>query len=278
MEFNRFGNSRKANIESNVTTPSRFGHSKQLLNSPELKALTGADNALRIWLDRPNRCWKLSKGMRCIPLAQADEVWEKCQNYMQVERPALVAKCGEAYLAQVAEAQRELGPDHFNPKDYPTVEVFLREFDMDFNIMSFNVPENLQVASPKVYAAAAAKNSETMKVAAEEIQTAQRVLFQAYVDELINTLAPSDGKKKKLNKAKIEKLQEFITGFNFRNVANDDELKGEVEKLRALMEGIDVDMVKSNDRLKADMIEAFRQASGTMNAMAEVRGRKIRAV
>src|SRR5208282_5785987 len=110
LAFDRFGNSRKAEVKSDVATPSRFGHSKRLLNSPELKALTGADNALRLWLDSPNRCWKLSKGMRCIPLEQADEVWEKCQQYMTVDRPVLVKKCGDAYLAQIAEAQKELGP------------------------------------------------------------------------------------------------------------------------------------------------------------------------
>jgi len=277
LAFDRFGNSRKAEVKSDVATPDRFGHSKRLLNSPELKALTGQDNALRLWLDQPNRCWKLTKGMRCIPLAQADEVWDRCSQYQQVDRPKLVAACGAAYLAQIAEAQKELGPDHFNAKDYPTVEKFLAEFDMDFNIMSFAVPENLAVASPKVYAAATAKNSETLKIAQEEILEAQRALFSLYVTELMNTLAPTDGKKKKLNKAKIEKLQEFISTFDLRNVPNDDELKAEVAKLQLIMTGIDVDMIKNSDQLKAQLIEKFQQASGTMNALAEVKGRKIRA-
>lgn len=277
LTFDRFGNSRKAEVKTDVATPDRFGHSKRLLNSPELKAITGADNALRLWLDAPNRCWQLSKGMRCVPIAQADEVWDRCQQYQLVDRPLLVKKCGDAYLAQIAEAQKELGPEHFNQKDYPTLEKFLAEFDMNFNIMSFTVPADLQIASPKVFAAATAKNSETLKIAQEEIQNAQRALFTAFVDELMATLAPTDGKKKKLCKSKVEKLQEFLTTFDLRNVAGDDALKAEVTKLQLIMTGVDVDMIKNSDALKAEMIQKFQQVSGTMNALAEVKGRKIRA-
>jgi len=68
-----------------------------------------------------------------------------------------------------------------------------------------------------------------------------------------------------------------LTTFDLRNVAGDDALKAEVTKLQLIMTGVDVDMIKNSDALKAEMIQKFQQVSGTMNALAEVRGRKIRA-
>ena len=277
IEFNRFGNSRKADVEMTVEVPDRFSHSKRLLNSPELKEVNKQDNALRVWLDKGNRCWRLSKGMRCVPYDAVDEVWERCNTYMNTTRPALVTKCGEAYLAQVAEAQKELGKD-FNPKDYPALAVFLAEFDMAFSLMSFTTPEKLKIVSPKVYAVEKAKEAENLKLATEEIRTSMRVLFTEYVDQLMDVISPTvDGKKKRLHKSKVEKLQAFLNTFDMRNVTDDAMLQSEVDKLKLIMKGVDVQNIKDSDGLKAELAAKFAEVSGTMNSLTEVKGRKIRA-
>lgn len=276
IEFNRFGNSRKVEVEANTTAAQdRFRHNKRLLNSPELAEITKRDGALRVWLDKPNRCWKLGQSMRCVPYDLVDEVFEKCNSYLN-ERPALVSVCGDVYLQQIAEAQKDLGPQ-FNAEDYPTLAEFLKEFDMTFKILTFSTPEKLKIVSPKVYAIEKAKEAEQLKLASAEIRTAQRVLLAEYVDKLLETLKPTEGKKKKLHKATVEKLQDFLATFNLRNVTDDAELKGQVDKLQLIMAGVDTDKIKNSDNLKADIVKSFSEASGFMNNLVEVKGRKIRA-
>ena len=276
IEFNRFGNSRKVDVKvETAASQDRFRHNKTLLNSPELQEIAKRDSALRVWLDKPNRCWRLGASMRCVAYDLVDEVFEKCNAYLN-ERPSLVEACGQVYLQQIAEAQKDLGPQ-FNADDYPTLEEFLKEFDMTFKILTFSTPEKLKITSPKVYAMEKAKEAEQLKLASVEIRTAQRVLLAEYVNKLLETLKPSEGKKKKLHKATVEKLQDFLITFDLRNVTDDAELKTQVDKLQLIMAGVDTEKIKNSDNLKADIIKSFSEASEFVSNLPEVKGRKIRA-
>jgi hypothetical protein len=276
IEFNRFGNSRKVDVKvETAASQDRFRHNKTLLNSPELQEIAKRDSALRVWLDKPNRCWRLGASMRCVAYDLVDEVFEKCNAYLN-ERPSLVEACGQVYLQQIAEAQKDLGPQ-FNADDYPTLEEFLKEFDMTFKILTFSTPEKLKITSPKVYAMEKAKESEQLKLASVEIRAAQRVLLAEYVNKLLETLKPTEGKKKKLHKATVEKLQDFLITFDLRNVTDDAELKTQVDKLQLIMAGVDTEKIKNSDNLKADIIKSFSEASEFVSNLPEVKGRKIRA-
>jgi hypothetical protein len=276
LEFDRFGNSRKADVEANTTAnQDRFAHSKRLLDSPELAEISKQDGALRVWLDQPGRCWKQGKSLRFVLLHRADEVYERCIEYQSITRPALVQKFLEVYIAQIAESQKDLGPQ-FDASQYPSLEEVKKEFDMTFQLVTFNTPDVLKVASPKVYAAEKEKASQVLMSAAEELKSGMRALFQECVARLLDALSPTEGKKKKLHKSAVEKLQNFLTAFNLDNVNNDSELQVEVEKLKLIMTGVDVDKIKESDNLKADLVAKFAEVSTNMTNLVTVKGRKIR--
>jgi hypothetical protein len=104
-----------------------------------------------------------------------------------------------------------------------------------------------------------------------------RALFQEYVAKLLDVLSPStDGKKKKLHKSAVEKLQTFLNTFDLRNVTDDTELQAEVAKLKLIMEGVDTDKIKESDNLKADLVTKFAEVNTDMMNLVAVKGRKIR--
>lgn len=277
LEFNRFGNSRKADVEAKTTAnQNRFRHSKQLLDSPELAEIIKQDNALRVWLDKPNRCWKYGKSMRVLSFDQVDEVFEKCSEYEHKIRPALIDAFCAKYIDQVAQAQKDLGPQ-WVAKDYPSVEDVRKEFDMEWKFPTMETSEKLKVLSPKLYALEVEKEASKLAVVTEEITQGMRTLMKEYVDKLLDTLSPStDGKKKKLHASAVVKLQEFLNTFNLRNVTDDAQLGAEVAKLKMLMSGVDADKIKESDTLKADLVAAFDSASKNLDNLVETKGRKFR--
>jgi hypothetical protein len=277
LDFNSFGNSKKAHVEVKTdANQERFTHSKRLLNSPELKAIKKADVALKMWLDTPTRCWSFTRSMRFVPLDLVEEVYEVCSKYQSLTRPKLVKDFVAAYLEQVAEAQKELGSE-FNSHDYPTVEQVEQEFSFDFKFLSFSTPDKLKAISPALYLAEKEKAHKSLMSAASEVRDGMRLVFQEMVDHLVTILTPdSDGKKKRLHTSTVGKLQDFLNTFELRNVTNDDELQGEVSKLKALMAGVNTEQIKESDNLQADIIAKFSEVSKNMHELVQVSGRKFR--
>ncbi len=280
LEFGRFGNTRKANVEAKTeANQDRFTHNKRLLNSPELAEIIKQDAALRSWLDKPNRCWKYggrSGTMRVLSNDQVDEVFDRCREYETQTRPVLIKAFCDAYLSQVAEAQKDLGPE-FYAKQYPPVEEVLACFEMYWTFPSYATDEKLKVISPKVYALKTEEAAGKLTIAVEELQQGMRVLLKDYVDKLLGVLKPIDGKKKKLTKSSITKLQDFLNTFNLRNVTDDLQLQAEVDKLKMIMSGVDADKIKESDSLKVDLTAKFAEASTTLTNLVEVTGRKFRS-
>ena len=280
VEFSRFGNSRKADVEANTTAvQNRFVHTKRLLNSPELAEIVKQDAALRSWLDKPNRSWKYggrSGTMRVLSLDQVEEVFDRIYKYEHEIRPELIKAFGAAYLAQVAEAQTDLGPQ-FDAKEYPPVEEVLASFEMYWTFPSYSTDEKLKVISPKLYALKTEEAAGKLTIAVEEIQQGMRVLLKEYVDKLLGVLTPTEGKKKKLTKSSITKLQDFLNTFNLRNVTDDAQLQVEVDKLKMIMSGVDAEKIKESDSLKVDLSAVFAASSTNLTNLVEVTGRKFRS-
>jgi len=278
LEFERYGNSRKAEVQ--VVTDGkqdRFASSKRLLNSPELAAIHKADNALKQWIDAPHRCWKYGRsGLRICPMDIVLSVREQCLQYQKVDRPKLVAAAKAVYLDQIKQAEIDLGKD-FRASDYATLEEFESEFSFVFKFFSFDTPEKLKMISPQLFEEEKAKNEETMKSFAEEMTAGMRLYFHSAVSNLLDALKPdSDGKQKKLQPRTVEKLQEYFSTFDFKNIANDAELKAEVDKIKLVMSGIDAEKIRNNEGLQADLAKQLEEVKNSMSAVVETKGRKIR--
>jgi hypothetical protein len=292
VSFGRFGNEKRAHIkaqqangsaevvtsdETTVVTKAkaqRFRHVKKLLESPELEAIRKADENIRIWLD--SKCVPYSEGTRLIPNGNLDEVYEKLTHYQQVERPALVDAFLTVYPEQAKQAESDLADQH-NPYDFPSVEAVKAKFYFDFKILNFGVPSKLKKVSPAIWKAEQEKAAASFAEVTDLIKTSLRVTLHEMVSNLADKLTPSaDGKQKRLWDSTVQQLQEFLNGFDVRNVTDDVELKAQVDKLKLIMVGITADQIKESENLKDTLAKEFAAATQVLGTMTEVKGRKFR--
>ena len=104
--------------------------------------------------------------------------------------------------------------------------------------------------------------------------------------ELVGGLAESltnkeDGSKRKFFPSSVEKITEFLSGFEKRNICNDTELDVEVQKLRKLVEGIDVDKLsagaKGDDALREKVRKQMESVQVNLQSLlVDASARKIK--
>jgi hypothetical protein len=264
ISCSRFGNIRKSNVELNTTANhSRFATNKKLLVSPELKQIAKRDEEVKRSVENFLLPYKV--GCSILPCASAPTVRQILNDYKKVERPALVNAFKAAYTEQVAAAAIEL-KEEFVAADYKPVEAIAADFEFDFDMFSMDLSDEMKEQAHEKIMEAASGIAEALAVAAHEL-----------VSKLADSLsANSDGTAKKIYDKQFVKLQEFLAGFDIRNVVNSVELKAEMDKLKALMAGVDPEKVRENDGLRAGISAEMSKATASLTAMIQHQGRKFR--
>ena len=266
ISCSRFGNIRKSNVELNTTaTHSRFATNKKLLVSPELKQIAKRDEEVKRSVENFLLPYKV--GCSILPCASAPTVRQILNDYKKVERPSLVGIFKAAYVEQVKFAQVEL-KEEFVANDYKPVEAIAADFDFDFDMFSMDLSDEMKEQAHEKIMEAAASIADALTVAAHGL-----------VSKLADSLSSnSDGKAKKIYDSQFTKLQEFLAGFDIKNVTDSKELKGEMDALKAIMNGIDPEKVRENDCLRADIANKMSAATASLTAMVQHKGRKFRDV
>jgi hypothetical protein len=279
LKFSVFGNLRKAHVQATTTAnQKRFKHSKQLLESEELKAIGRADVAIKNVIAPYCLPSNIDSGLRSVPNLNVQKVVDLLDAYQTIDRPALVDIFLDVYEAQVAEAKLEL-KEHFNPGLYPSVEQMKEEFAFEYHFITFGQPpENLKAFAPALYEKEKNKAHKMVLDAAAEVAAAMRTAAAELVTKLADVLKPAeaDGKPKKIFDAHIDNLKEFLNGFDIRNVTDDKALKTEMDKLKQLMNGVDAEKIRHNDGLKLTLSSQISDIAKSVGSMAEVKGRKFR--
>ena len=266
VSCSRFGNVRKSNVELNTTaTHSRFATNKKLLVSPELKQIAKRDEEVKNSVERFLLPYKV--GCSILPCASAPTVRQILNDYKKVERPALVQAFVAAYTEQVKTAAVDL-KEEFDGTDYKQVHEVAADFAFDFDMFSMDLSDEMKEQAHEKIMEAAAGIADALAIAAHEC-----------VSKLAESLsANSDGKVKKIYDKQFVKLQEFLAGFDIRNVTDAKELKHEMDKLKALMQGVDPEKVRENDGLRADLATKMSEATASLTAMVQHKGRVFRDV
>jgi hypothetical protein len=239
---------------------------KRLLDSPQLKAIVKADAELRGWVYLKSLPY--DNGIRLLHADLVPMIEEKLKGY-QAERQALVEGFMSAYYDLCLTAKARLGT-LYNPKDYPTGDVIRAKFYFDWQYMSFAVPESIG----SIDSGLQAKLSEV----ADNVQLLMRESLLEMVSHLANRLSPdAQGNAKILHSTAVTHLQEFLSTFQFRNIANDSELAAVVDKVKALVSGVSAEGLKSNAQWKETVQAGMAKITNQLSGMVEnVPGRKIR--
>ncbi len=274
LTIGSFGNVRKLSTSQIEVDADKamIGANKKLLDSPELKAITSLDGKVRAWLYTRSVPGPFGPGIYLVPLSLVQEVEEKLAEF-QIQRVIRVAEFLGVYESTVAEAQVLLRST-FRPSDYPPIEVVRSRFVLDWMYVSMSAPETLP---PSLLAREQEKYAEKFTQAFGDIQVLLRSSMSELVDHLVDTLSgTADGKKKKFYDTTLTKLQDFLTTFEARNLANDADLDSLVQQARNLVDGMDPATIKKNASVQDAVKSGFTAIQQQLDSMMTERpSRKI---
>jgi hypothetical protein len=166
-----------------------------------------------------------------------------------------------------------------NPTDYPALDMVNARFYFTWRYVAYGVPGQLKTISGRIWQEEREKAAQRFA----EAQTEAQVLLRESMSELVNHMlerleASENGKPKVFKKSTVTNLSDFLATFDFRNIANDSELKEEVDKARVLLTGVTAEEIRSTadlrTRLKAGMSKIAAKLDTMVTTMPR---RKFRA-
>jgi hypothetical protein len=185
----------------------------------------------------------------------------------------------EAFAAVAEEREQEaktrLG-SAFDPNRYPTKGQILEIFSIQFNWFTFGTPDSLMKIDKDMFERERNKKALMVEQAADMATRLLAMEAKGLADHLVDRLTPDvDGNPKRLNKRAIEKITEFLNGFNLRNCGSSKELERYMEEMREILEGVDAPTLRVDDTLKNTVKQKFERLSGALDNMVVTETRFI---
>lgn len=265
VAFHIIGNSKRSYVGVETTADqNRFKVHKQLLDSPELRAISKADFKMRVWLD--NETIPFDMGVKVVSMKKLGHLINVFKEYKEITRPALVAEFVNAYPSLLKAAEEALGPE-FDINQFTPVASVASEFSFDYKILGFEVPGKLKQISSAVYEEEVAKAAAQIKSVTHEIEQAQRTLLLSLIDTLDDKLSED---KIPTQKA-IEKLQKFLADFEINDITGDADTAKLVADLKGLTQGVSSKSIKSTEGFQATLTAKVLSIQKSLEEMVEVR-------
>lgn len=239
--------------------------SKDLLDSPEFKAISKHDSRIGIYMRRICLPSPFKAGIYLVPIGLIEDVDKKLSEMIE-RRKGLVNEFLVVYPAQVSAAKDRLRA-LYNENDYPDVTEVRRAFRVETQFINFSTPGELQTVSRKLFEREKEKAERKWTEAAEEIQQVLRAAMAELVGHMVERLTDVDGKRKKFHKTLVTNMSQFLDTFEKRNITNDADLADIVGKARKALEGVDVDGLKQSDALRENVRLGFEEIKKTVDAM-----------
>lgn len=262
---------------------SRLRHQKMLIDSPELEEIRSQDGKLKRYLE--SKTCRRSESVGFLPKSFLPEVDRVLVAYETIRRPVLVAAFMVEYRKLEAIDFEPLSRSYengglgeqFNRADYPSSNDVERGFGFDYYYRPVG-ETSLSGISNVIIAREVEKEKSVRMQAILEWRDAMRVAGMGAVNMLFEALKPqADGKRKRLYDTTVEKLHEYLTTFNDRDLAGDTAWSKEfVSKLKGIMSGIDKKMLDESEDLKDHVAKKLEELQKNVGSLVQVSGRKFR--
>lgn len=266
--FSRLGNTRKVSTaQIDVDADKAMLHlNKNLLDAREYDAIKTHDGKTRAWLATRALPSMFKEGVFRVPIDLIEEV-EDYLTARAAERKDLVEAFRKAYAERVKEAIKRLG-GLANADDYLTADDAADKFDLTWRYVTFSTPDSLKALRSGLFQREREKLAKSVEDAAEEIKSVLRVQMAALVKRMVTQLQPTaDGKKKKIYDSLIGNIEDFLSTFNARNLADDTELTALVEKARNTIAGVDSNLLRTSDGIREDVKNGFDEINAQLATM-----------
>lgn len=270
LDFSLFGITRTIDtrevINKEESNPAFFRAQKVLLDSPEYSAVKSCDSAIKTYVKSRALPSFFKSGVFLLPIALVDEVDSMLTQWLTIRRK-LVEEFKAVYIAQKEAAKQDLGPK-YNEKDYPSADGMVTYFDFKWSYVTLKTPQSLAGVSAEIFQREQAKAEAQWKEAYGEIQGMLRAQMLEMVSHMQDKLTPGeDGKRKVFHASSLEKVGDFLSVFDARNITNDAQLKSLVDRAREMMDGLDVDLLKDNERIRKRVAQGMAEIKEQLSTM-----------
>lgn len=261
------------------TDPDALHLSKDLFNPKDLTAIGGAQNATYLWLYRYAFRTRVRPGFHRLPLGLVP-AFVKAHRENEDRTAELVEELIAALDDIKARSRQRLGP-LYREADYPTPGELRGAWHSTYTMVAIGPADQLSVISDEMLKSERVKIHEQAREELASIKNALRLEFHGLMEKGAEILAPgADGRAKAFQARSLEKMGEFFSLFDHRNLGRDDDLKAMVAQAAKVLEGVDVAKLKGDAETREKTREVFasiRDALGDMVTLKPARGVKLTA-
>lgn len=256
--------------------PEMIALTKRLFKAPEFKAIRTRDGEFNAFLDRVSLPSLLKSGTRAIPIPLVEEVDDAARQYA-AERTTLVSVLQHAWLRIITEAQADLGPQLFDPLNYPSADRLPQFFYVEHRWIDYGVPSRLKSIKASIWKDERAKAEVEVRNAKEQALNELRTRFLDVVAHIVERLTPAaDGKRKVFRNTLLGNVQEFIAVFPALNTAvGDTHAAPLIEKARRALDGIDPKLLRDDELIRQKVASDFAAIKSALDGMVVEQTRKI---
>lgn len=248
--------------------------SKDLLKSDLLEQIKKFDGATRAWINERSLPSLFRNGVYLWPMALVIDADNFLISRMDQRQPLIDRLC-DAYQALKAEAQSRLGV-LFNPTEYPDVQKVRESYSMSYQFIECNTPGRLNEISTVLFERERQKAESVWRDALTEAKDMLRGQLVVLVDHMRDRLSVgSDGKPKKFKNSLVSNMSDFLTLFDARNIADDNELSAIVQRCREVLGTATSEAIRDSDTMRARIAAGFEGIASDLSGLVQDAGRSI---
>jgi len=274
LKLGKFGNSKRVKdagaIEVRPTSEGQQADkdlirvTKQLLDAPEIDAIGKFDAEIRGYVYGVSMPCDELPGFSFVANEMIEQVDAELTD-MKAKRAVLVALAKDAYPKRVEETQARLGIVA-DATDYPGAEEFAEDYTMSYRFVSLAVPDALK---GDLRDREAMKAADAVVSAEDAMRERMRSNFYDIVSHMEDRLngTRENGKIKIFRDSMLENAVQFMQGFAFRNLANDDELAALVAEAQDILDGLTAEDLRTVEEVRANVLAGFQQIKAQLEEM-----------
>ena len=241
---------------------------KQLINRNKLKDLQSYISDARRIIDTYSLPFPI-KGIHLIPHNNIELVTQKL-NEINEGFSKEADKISEQYAEFIEESQDSLGTDFFNMQDYPSS--IRDKFYINWRFFDLTLPERI---TEEVRKQETEKFKNMMNETKQLSIIALREGFADIVNHLTEKLTEDDGKEKRFHQSSIDKISNFFTEFQNKNIFKDAELESIISRAKGIVEGVQVTNLRSDVELQKRIKDQLNPIKDELNKSIKTYRRKM---
>lgn len=267
----------EAQATGKTINPRRLRASKEIIDKKELRPLHKFIGKM-IGKIKNQRCLAsnlLAPGMYILPLKLVNEVDQTIEE-LKAGITSHLNQLEPRYNEIIEKAKVDLGPQ-FDQKDYLSFSEVRAAYSVTSRYLSFNVPAALATVNKQLFEKALEESKQERAEMAQVIRDGMRGGFLKLVTHFSEVLGkdPESGKPKVFHASTAEKLKDFCTTLESRDLTDDTDLRSLARKVHDLVDGVDPKSIRSDEALRDALEKQFNQIVEKATAMVQTRERKL---